>query len=125
MVVALLAALFLFVFIVTTVALMVNSGSPAEARLSRLGSSNRPMRGDTPFSERVMLPVFDGLAHFVTQLLPHSFVARASRQLVAAGQPMTPQAFFVLVLITSFFFPAGFLALLAAAGASSSFVVIL
>ena len=124
MILALLAALFLFVFIVSTFVLIVNSGSPAEARLSRLGTSSRPMRGDAPFSERVMLPVLDGLAHFFIQLLPHSFVARATRQLVAAGQPMTPQAFFVLVLITSFFFPAGLLALLASAGASISFVMI-
>ncbi len=71
----------------------------AESRLRRLSPAGRPAPLDAPFADRVMLPVFDGVARFGMELLPHSFVARIQRQLVSAGRPMSVQAFFTIVLL--------------------------
>jgi tight adherence protein C len=59
----------------------------------------------SPFSDRVFIPVLDGVTRSIVQLLPHTFVSRVSRQLLAAGSPMTTQAFFTVVLLCSVFFP--------------------
>lgn len=80
--------------------------NPVEARLSRMAPVAIGPLPEAPFADRVMIPVVDGVVRFIVQLLPHAFVARTTRQLLAAGAPMTPQAFFTLVLITGLGFPA-------------------
>lgn len=79
--------------------------NPVEARLSKLapGLSTTPL--EAPFSDRVFIPVVDSITRAIVGLLPHSFVARTSRQLLAAGSPMTTTAFFTVVLITGVLFP--------------------
>jgi tight adherence protein C len=101
--------------------------SPAEARLSRLAQMRNPRAIDAPFGERVLAPTLEGLTRFATELLPHSFVARITRRLTAAGSPMTTQAFFATVLILGAFLPGSIflLVLLASNGAPSGPAVLL
>lgn len=87
-------------------------GSAAEARLSRLAQVRNPRALDAPFGERVLAPALEGLSRLATELLPHSFVARTARKLVAAGSPMTTQAFFATVFILGVFLPGSLLLLL-------------
>jgi tight adherence protein C len=69
------------------------------------------MTVDAPFGDRVVIPVFGALAKFVVELLPSAFVSRVSRQLVAAGGPVTTSGFFVVVILLGIFFPAALMAL--------------
>ena len=87
-------------------------GSAAEARLSRLAQIRNPRALDAPFGERMLAPAFEGLSRLATELLPHSFVARTARKLVAAGSPMTTGAFFATVFILGAFLPGSLLLLL-------------
>ncbi len=80
--------------------------SPAEARLSRLSAAPRaPVPMDAPFTQRLVVPVLDSVAGFFVQLLPTAFVARTSRSLTVAGQPMSTQAFFTVLLLTAVLLP--------------------
>ncbi|HUF07876.1 MAG TPA: type II secretion system F family protein, partial [Rhodothermales bacterium] len=87
--------------------------NPVEARISRLAPAGSSTAMKAPFSDRVFIPVLDGFTNGLIQLLPHRFVARVSQNLVAAGSPMTTQAFFTLVLALAVFFPVAGLYLLA------------
>jgi len=100
-------------------------GSPAEARLGRLAQSGHRISVDAPFSERVMFPVLGNFTHVFIQLMPHTFVQRISRQLLAAGDPMTTAGFFAVLLITTIFFPVAFVALFAMAGASVNALILI
>ncbi len=79
--------------------------SRVETRLGALRQSSTQTALDAPFSDRVVLPVFGVAANLLIEFLPHSFVNRVSLQLVAAGRPMTTQAFFTLVAIIGIFLP--------------------
>src|SRR5439155_7240636 len=83
-----------------------------EARLKQLIANPRPRTLDSPFSDRVLVPVLDGFTRFIVQLLPQSFVARVSQNLVTGGRPMTSQAFFTVVVVTGLLCPTTALALL-------------
>ncbi|MDO8616808.1 MAG: type II secretion system F family protein [Dehalococcoidia bacterium] len=87
--------------------------NPVEARISRLAPVGSSSAMKAPFSDRVFMPVLDGLTSGLIQLLPHRFVSRVSRQLLAAGSPMTTQAFFTLALLCGLAFPAAGLFFLA------------
>jgi tight adherence protein C len=65
----------------------------------------------TPFADRVVVPVFSGVARTVIELLPHSFVNRTTRQLLAAGGPMSTLSFFTIVTVTGILLPFAVLAL--------------
>ena len=81
-----------------------------EARLKQLNA--QPRRAiDSPFSDRVLVPVLDSFTRFIVQLLPQKFVTRISRQLVAAGRPMSTQAFFTTLVVTSTLVPFAMLSL--------------
>lgn len=82
-----------------------SSSRRVETRLGTLVQSSNQTRYDAPFADRVMLPVLGGFARIVIHLLPHSLVARTSRQLDAAGRPMTTQSFFTIAAIIGLFFP--------------------
>lgn len=86
-------------------------GVSQEARLSRLALSVRPSTVDSPFSERVVIPIISSLARILVQVLPHTFVRRVGQQLISAGQPMGTQGFFTVVVLMGVFFPASVLAL--------------
>jgi tight adherence protein C len=82
-----------------------------EARLKQLSTPPRPGAIDSPFSDRVLVPVLDTFTRLVVQLLPQKFVTRIGRQLVAAGRPMSTQAFFTTLVITSTLVPFAMLSL--------------
>jgi tight adherence protein C len=106
MVLAIIAAVAAFVAISSLLAWLGGAmRDPVEARLSRLAPVGSSAAMKAPFSDRVFIPVLDGFTHTLVQILPHTFVARVNRQLLAAGSPMTTQAFFTVVLLCSIFFP--------------------
>ena len=76
-----------------------------EARLKQLIANPRPRTLDSPFSDRVLVPVLDGFTRFIVQLLPQSFVARISHELITAGRPMSTQAFFTTVVVSAILCP--------------------
>ncbi len=100
--------------------------SPIEARLTRMAAqaatpTRTPM--EAPFSDRVFIPVVDGIVRGFIELLPSTFVSRISRQLLTAGSPMTTQAFFTIVLLTTVLLPAGVAFLFIQAGSLTSAAV--
>jgi tight adherence protein C len=50
------------------------------------------------------------------QFLPHTLVTRVTRQLLAAGSPVTPQAFFTMVVVSAVLFPVATIYLVASLG---------
>lgn len=101
-------------------------GTSMDTRLGKLASARRaPVSIDSPFGDRVLVPFFDNITRFVVGLLPTTFVSRISDQLVAAGQPMTTQAFFTLVVITGMMFPVVPFALIVLAAGKVTSVAVL
>jgi len=97
-------------------------GAPAEARISRLARPHvNPI--DLPFSERVVIPVFGGLATRLMGLLPHAFVRRIGGELVSAGSPVTTQAFFTIVVMMGLLLPTTVFVLLVSSGGGSGLAV--
>lgn len=90
-----------------------------QARLKRMGHGQQRRALDAPFRDRVVVPVLSELSALLVQALPHSFVARTSRWLLAAGSPLTTQGFFALVILTGGGIPALLLAALLITGSSS------
>lgn len=78
--------------------------APGEARLKQL-TPFRPMINDATFGERIVIPMASGFTQFLIELLPHAFVARISRQLVAAGRPLSTHTFFLAVVVVGILFP--------------------
>jgi tight adherence protein C len=72
--------------------------------LKQLIAPTRPTF-ESPFSDRVLVPVLDGFTRTVVQLLPQKFVARIGQMLVAAGRPMSTQAFFTMIVVTGIMVP--------------------
>lgn len=99
--------------------------NPAEARLDRLAPRETTRSLDAPFSDRVFVPVLDGIVRAFISILPHRLVARIDRQLLAAGAPMTPLAFFTIVLLGGICFPAAAAFLLVNANGELSLLSIL
>ena len=107
MVLALLGGAAIFISIASLL-MWATSGRTAtngEARLKQLVSNPRPRTLDSPFSDRVLVPVLDGFTRFIVQLLPQSFVARISHELITAGRPMSTQAFFTTVVVSAVLCP--------------------
>src|SRR5439155_21128222 len=69
-----------------------------EARLKQLIANPPPRTLDSHFSDRVLVPVLDGFTRFIVQLLPQSFVARISHELITAGRPKSTPAFLTKVV---------------------------
>jgi tight adherence protein C len=76
-----------------------------EARLKQLITNPGPRTMDSPFSDRVLVPVLDGFTRSFVQLLPQSFVSRITDQLTVAGRPMSAQAFFTIIVVTGLICP--------------------
>jgi len=122
MVVALIAAVAAFVAVSSLLAWFGGlMRDPVEARIAGLAPVGSSAAMKSPFSDRVFIPVLDGVTGMLVQLLPQTFVSRVSRQLLGAGSPMTTQAFFTVVLLCSVFFPAAalFVAVQLAGGLAS------
>src|SRR6266540_1989143 len=114
MVVALLGAVAIFISIASLLmwATTGRTATSGEARLKQLITNPRTRTLDSPFSDRVLVPVLDGFTRFIVQLLPQSFVARISHELITAGRPMSSQAFFTSVVVTGLLCPITVAALL-------------
>jgi tight adherence protein C len=84
-----------------------------ETRLAGLGRPSTREALNAPFADRIVLPVFGSIAGMLIELLPQSFVKRASQQLVTAGSPMTTQSFFTIVAIVGIFTPISLIVLIA------------
>lgn len=97
-------------------------GNAAEARLGQL-ATQQPSNLDAPFGDRVMFPIIGGIVGFFMNLMPHSWVQRISRQLLAAGSPMTTGGFFTALLVTGVLFPFAFLAFVAMAGGEMTVLI--
>jgi tight adherence protein C len=112
MVYALLGGLAVFVSIVSLF-VWATGGRTAgpEARLKQLSAPPQPRGLDSPFSDRVLVPVLDTFTRMIVQLLPQTFVTRIGRQLVVAGRPMSTQAFFTTLVVTSTLVPFAMLSL--------------
>jgi tight adherence protein C len=124
MILSLIGAGAAFVFVAAVMAMLSGAlRSPVEARLERLGPGSNYSTPSAPFSDRVFIPVLDGIARRVVALLPNAFVARTSRQLLAAGSPMTTQAFFTLAIVCGVGFPAAAVFLALQAGDLSAFMI--
>jgi tight adherence protein C len=118
--VALIAAICAFVSVGGLVLYASGVGQrKVETRLAGLRQSSTQAALDAPFSDRVVFPVFGGIAKALIEVLPHSFVKRASQQLVTAGSPMTTQSFFTLVAIIAILLPLSLIALMAMASGGS------
>src|SRR5439155_12101642 len=107
MVLALLGGVAIFISIASLLmwATTGRTATNGEARLKQLITNPRPRTLDSPFRDRVLVPVLDGFTRFIVQLLPQSFVARITQQLITAGRPMSTQAFFTLVVVTALVCP--------------------
>src|SRR5574341_1524290 len=122
--VALFAAIAAFVAVSALMAYLAGAmRDPVEARLARLAPVGSTAAMKSPFSDRVFIPMLDGVTRMVVQVLPQSYVARVSRLLLAAGSPMTTQAFFLVVLLCGGFFPvAGLVIAMQLSGGLASWV---
>jgi tight adherence protein C len=111
----LFAAIAVFIAVLALIALVSGRvGSPTDARLADLAPA--PITpSEAPFGDRVMFPILGGITNAFVQILPHTLVANTRRQLLAAGSPMSAQAFFTIVLLCAVFFPGAALLLLATA----------
>jgi tight adherence protein C len=82
---------------------------------------------DVPFEHRVVVPVLDGIANALIEILPPTFIARTRQRLVAAGEPMSLVGFFAFVIFLGATFPATYFVVAWAAteGSLSAGVVLL
>ncbi len=119
MVISLLAALAVFlgvVFFASWVA--AGATSPSDARVRALALGRRPAAGgETPFRERVLLPLASGVSRGVAAVLPHSFIVRAERRLTEAGKPMRVETFFAFIAVLGLLLPAALLLLIVSSDA--------
>ena len=100
-------------------------GNAAEARLGQLAAGLRSSGLGAPFGDRVMLPIVGGVVGSFMNLMPQSWVQKISRQLLAAGNPMTTGGFFTVLLVTAGLFPLAFLAFVAMAGGEINGLIVI
>jgi tight adherence protein C len=107
MVISLLAALAVFLTVVLMATWVVGgASSPLDTRARALALGRRPANiAETPFSQRVLLPIVEGFTRHVMEMLPQAFVLRVDKRLTAAGKPTSVQAFFIAVLTLGVLLP--------------------
>jgi tight adherence protein C len=82
-----------------------------EFRVRTIGEQQRIILDEqAPFTQRVALPVVDTLVVGLMNVLPTSFIGRARRWLITAGEPLTLSQFFSVVLVTSTMLPGAYFA---------------
>ena len=69
-----------------------------------------------PFAQRIIWPIFEGIANTFAKLLPTTFIDRLRYLLILAGNPFTLSGFLFLMAITGLAVPAMFLSLMLLAG---------
>ena len=124
---AIIASLCAFTAVASLILWRVGAfSSPIEARVSSLKSPAGPRRPiEAPFADRVVVPVLDGVVRSFVQILPHRLIERTNRQLLAAGSPISIQAFFTIVLLFAVFIPLmAFFVISQSSGSLSFFLVV-
>jgi tight adherence protein C len=99
---ALLAAASVFVTVVMfALSLRKTDDNPIRARVAGLATS-RMFEGGQPatsFGERIIGPLFGGVADKAVAMLPQGMLERLKLQLVRAGDPITPAGFMMVRMI--------------------------
>jgi tight adherence protein C len=99
---ALLAAASVFVTVVMfSLSLRRTDSNPVRARVAGLATS-RAFEGGQPassFNDRVIGPLFGGVADKVIAMLPQSMNERLKLQLARAGDPITPAGFMTIRMV--------------------------
>jgi tight adherence protein C len=108
MITSALAAIAVFLTLIFAALSVVDLGNGRlDARARALLLTRRPANmAKTPFRERVLLPLIDGVTRALMEMLPHAFVARVRKRLTAVGKPMSVEAFFALVILLGSLLPA-------------------
>ncbi len=102
-----------------TMSLVRQRENPLRARVRNL-AAHMPQEDvadlTRPFGQRVVWPIFEGVAKAFAKLLPTSFVDRIRHLLTLAGHPFSLSGFLALMVITAVAVPGLFLALMLGAG---------
>lgn len=105
-----------FLVVVIAVALLIvgrrsaNEVDPLAERLAEYGSQAEisanleEIEMSVPFSERVLLPIAQGIGKFTTQFTPSETLEKTQKQIDMAGNPnnLTPPVFWVMRLAATF-----------------------
>ncbi len=78
-----------------------------------------------PFGQRIVWPIFNGIAGVFAKVLPTTLVDRIRYLLTQAGEPFSLSAFLTLMVVTAVAIPGLFLALMLMAGAGFESMTIL
>lgn len=95
--------------------------NPVRARIRNLAANLPPDDAPDltlPFVQRVVWPVFEGMANAFAKLLPTTFVSRIRYLLTLAGSPFSLAGFLLLMFLTAVAIPGFFLAIMLLANAS-------
>ena len=93
--------------------------NPLHARVRNLAAYMPEDEGTDltrPFAQRVVWPIFEGIANAFAKLLPSSFVSRVRYLLTLAGNPFSLSGFLFLMAVTGVAIPGLFLSLMLLAG---------
>jgi len=94
--------------------------NPVGARVRNLAAHLSEDQGPDltrPFGQRVVWPLFEGIANAFARLLPTTFVSRIIYLLTLAGKPVSLGGFLFLMVLTAVAIPGLFLALMLLASA--------
>jgi len=121
MVLATIAALLsLLGVLMVVMSLASRSENPVGARVRDLAARLSEEQGTDltrPFGQRVVWPLFEGIANAFARLLPSTLVSRISYLLILAGKPISLGGFLFLMVLSAVAIPGLFLALMLLSGA--------
>ena len=121
MVLATIAALISFLGVLMVVMSFASRReNPVGARVRNLAAYLSEDQGPDltrPFGQRVVWPLFEGIANAFARLLPTTFVSRIRYLLTLAGKPVSLAGFLFLMVLTAVAIPGLFLALMLLASA--------
>ena len=103
-----------------TMSLVRQRENPLRARVRNLAAHMTQDDVDDltrPFGQRVVWPIFEGVAKAFAKLLPTTYVDRIRYLLTLAGQPFSLSGFLALMVVTAVAVPGLFLALMLGVGA--------
>ena len=130
MALAIVAALtaFLGVLMITMSLVGRRRENPLSARVRSLAAympEDETTDMTRPFAQRIVWPIFEGIANAFAKLLPSTFVDRIRYLLVLAGNPFSLTGFLFLMAVTGLAVPGMVLALMLLAGINMSSIPIL
>lgn len=116
----LLLSFLVFISIVIFMAtIMVRPEDPVHARLKQIGYtekgkviSQQEAELSVPFSERILKPLVEKIAHMGNRYLPSGMLKNLKFKLIQAGNPKTVNEFLVMQFVSGIVFPGAFFGLL-------------